>query len=311
MSLSIIALLAIVALGYFAQRAGICLVKATKQLLQGRPGFLLSIAMSGVWVWCYVIYASYTGVEIKGFDSYAFHPLFAIGGFIFGVGASINQGCNISTLNSFARGHVSMGFAIIGWFVGWCIWAYINAATGIEYAYEQQSGLSVYAMAMIALPIVVTVLYLTAFTPSQRSRLLGILVVGFLGGILFLIRPDWPPSNVIRDAGTSLLFDAGFNASTWNVVLFVGLFVGMWLSVAITRETTLRKPTWHKFVRHSIAGTMMGLGSAMALGGNDAALLVGIPSTSTGAIVALIFMIVGISVEQFFYHRGKLFYQKR
>ena len=86
---------------------------------------------------------------------------------------------------------------------------------------------------------------------------------------------------------------------------------GMWFSVLVIRDIKLRWPTWHKIVRHTIGGSLMGIGGAMALGGNDGQILAGLPALSIGAITAVVFMLLGITFEQILYHQGKLFYQKR
>jgi hypothetical protein len=53
MILQIIALLATTSLGSIAQRIGLCLVSATKEIMQGQSWFLFAILISGLWVWVY------------------------------------------------------------------------------------------------------------------------------------------------------------------------------------------------------------------------------------------------------------------
>lgn len=126
---------------------------------------------------------------------------------------------------------------------------------------------------------------------------------------MFYVEPMWAPSKLIQDTG-SALFQGSQVPSVYRVILLLTLLLGMWFSVLLLHNVNLRWPTIHKVIRHSIAGGLMGFGGAMALGGNDSQILMGIPSLSPGAIAAVISMFVGITAEQFLYHRGKLFYQK-
>ena len=106
-------LLCVTLIGFIAHRVGICLVRGVAQLTDGRPALLMAILFSGLWVGAYSVVAAVQGWE-QPFTRHALHPLFAVGGFIFGVGASINQGCSVSTLHQFARGNLAMLFTMTG-----------------------------------------------------------------------------------------------------------------------------------------------------------------------------------------------------
>ena len=161
---------------------------------------------------------------------------------------------------------------------------------------------------MFALSVMFTA-FMIWRSPGERRLWLGISLIGLLAGVLFYIEPMWAPSAVIKDLGLSLVEGQPL-PSLYRSLLVIMLLVGMWTSVLMVRDIHLRWPTPHKVVRHSLAGALMGIGSSMALGGNDSQVLMGLPSLSVAAITTVVFMLLGIMLEQFLYHRGKLFYQK-
>ncbi|XAW90344.1 YeeE/YedE thiosulfate transporter family protein [Vibrio sp. CDRSL-10 TSBA] len=115
-----LSVVSIFALGYLAQTTGLCMVRGVKQAILGQPNFLIAILFSGSLTWI--------AIELSG-DTLADGRLEAywpsiysfIGGVLFGVGASLNGGCGVSTVSRFARGDLVMSSTILGWLVGWII----------------------------------------------------------------------------------------------------------------------------------------------------------------------------------------------
>ena len=165
----IIGIVSITLIGFIAHRVGICLVKAVKQLLDGQPSLLLAILMSGLWVGAYSVLANYNNWWIP-FSRFDFHLLFALGGFIFGIGASVNQGCSVSTLHQFARGNTSMLFTMVGWFIGWLIWTSLLAEYSVTVGYEELAPLSSSAVIlMFSLCVIFTALMMVLFSTRART----------------------------------------------------------------------------------------------------------------------------------------------
>lgn len=296
---SVIGLLCVTLVGLLAHRVGICLVRAVKLTLSGQPSLLAAILMSGLWVGVYSVLANHNGWT-QPFTRFAFHPMFAVGGFLFGIGASINQACSVSTLNQFARGNLSMLFTMTGWFVGWYIWDLLSASLSITINYQQLPQLNQqFVNIMFGLSILLTLIIILLF-PKERGRWLGISAIGLLVSILFFIEPIWAPSRLIQDFGRSVVEDKTA-PSIYRTALAIMMLLGMWVSVMLYRDKRFLWPTIHKTIRHSIGGLMMGFGGAIALGGNDSQILMGIPSMSFGAITAIAFMLVGIAFEQYLY----------
>jgi len=152
---AIIALSATVLMGYIAQRFGICMVRATRNTLKGDPTLLVAILLSGAWIWLYSIGAFFYHWSLP-FERYQIHPIFMAGGFLFGVGASINQACSISTLNELAKGHVGKILTIIGWFIGWSIWTKLLFHKVISVNYVKEDALGITNTLIVSITVLVT-----------------------------------------------------------------------------------------------------------------------------------------------------------
>ena len=300
MLFSIIGLACVTVVGLLASRLGICLVRSVKLAMNGRPSLLAAILMSGLWVGAYSVLANYHGWS-QPFPRFDTHFSFALGGFIFGLGASVNQACSVSTLNHFARGDVSMLFTMMGWYLGWLIWDSISSSFSITINYQQLPLLSQqFVNFMFALSVLFTLCIILLY-PKERLLWLGVSAIGLLVAALFFIEVMWPPSRLIQDVGRSVVEDKSV-PSLYRITLALMMLIGMRVSVILHKEKRFRAPTLYKFVRHSFAGLMMGFGGAVALGGNDSQILMGVPSLSFGAMTAIAFMLLGIALEQYLYN---------
>ena len=139
--------------------------------------------------------------------------------------------------------------------------------------------------------------------------MLGVLCIGLIASLLFVLVPNWQPSDLIKDLGEAVIHD-GPLPSILRMAIVFALLTGMWIAAAINHNARLRRPRLSSVTRFLIAGTLMGIGAGMALGGNDTQLLFGIPATSPGALSALLFMFIGIICEQLIYQRGGMFYRR-
>ena len=262
--------------------------------------------MSGLWVGAYSVLANFYDWS-QPFPRFATHFSFAVGGFIFGLGASINQACSVSTLNHFAKGNLSMLFTMLGWFIGWYIWNLGSAHLSINIAYQNIPLLNQqFVNIMFALSVLFT-LFIVFRYPTERRLWMGVSAIGLLVAALFFIEVMWPPSSLIQDAGRSVVEDRSA-PSMYRASLALMMLIGMRISVIIQKEKQFRWPTFKKFVRHTLGGIMMGVGGAIALGGNDSQILMGIPSLSFGALTAIAFMLLGIAFEQYLYSYYPTYY---
>lgn len=277
-------------LGILAQRTGLCLVKAVEQLRTRRPGLLAIILGCGAWFWL----ASPLINEISMGDMMARHAItwpFALGGLLFGIAAAFNQGCSVSTLSALTRGHLHMLATLAGWVLGW--WWLSWLSLDIDYPTLEPATLP---PRWLVIPSAVIILLLYLWPAERRRRYAGVIAFGAAAGLLGILQPHWSPSQLIADITAAPLFVDRTLPEMERVLISAALVAGMALA---TRHHTHQDHRHHQnrgmlWLKHLAAGIVMGIGGALALGGNDSQLLLALPAGSPSAILALGCMIAGI-----------------
>lgn len=180
---------------------------------------------------------------------------------------------------------------ISGWLLGW----YIQTKWGGQIDTKQSvaTSLSSYILLMIfSFAILVWVL----IGNKQRIRLwLQLMTIGLVAGFLFLIEPKWPPSGLLNHIAVALTSNLPQQWPSLNqYLLFAGLLMGMFVSVFRAKRFGLLLPSFKQIVVHLTAGTLMGIGASLAAGGNDAQLLLAMPTLSLSSFITVASMLFGI-----------------
>ncbi len=285
-----IALILVCILGYLAQSIGLCMVRGVNEWKNGKPEFLLAILFSGVFAWVAALYAAYFDLPSQ-FKTYQANIWFVVGGIVFGLGTAFNKGCGVSTLSKLSRGDSRMIFTILGWLIGWSILALWAPATNHT---ELLLPKNITLGALIALSIA---LFIWAFMGNAvRQKLwLTIMAIGLIAGFVFLFDAKWPPSGLLYKISHAIAHD---NQALWppleSYLLFLSLLIGMFSAAWYSKKFELLKCHWQQWLLHIMAGSLMGIGASLALGGNDSQLLLALPTFSPAGVVAVMGMIVGI-----------------
>lgn len=288
-------------LGLLAQRTGLCMVKAVQRLRMRRPGLLVAILGCGLWFW--LASPAFTNTSLgEVLTRYAATWPFALGGGLFGLAAAFNQGCTISTLTALARGQYHMLATLAGWVLGWWL---SRLAPAIEY--QSIGGAQAPPWWFISIIATGSALAIWQLSPELRRIYAGVVAFGAIAGLLGVLEPAWSPSQLMEEISTRVLTGGLPWPSTERVLISVALMAGAILATTHRiswRQHRIDPPRW---ARHLAAGCAMGVGSALALGGNDSQLLLALPSGSPAAALALISMIAGIwlglAMEQRIQHR--------
>jgi uncharacterized membrane protein YedE/YeeE len=284
-------------LGYLAQSTGLCMVRGIIQWTKGQPAFLLVMLFSGSSMWIAAL-AAYTFALPIQVNRVEISISIALGGLLYGLGTGFNHGCGVSTLSRLSRGHLTMLSTILGWLVGWCLLSYwpsdiVNVSA---VAAAELPLLAVYTLHFVLF----IGLCIWAFVgDSQRRKLcFSMLGIGLMAGFLFLYQSRWPPSALLQDL--SIAFSAKYHAQQpdWPALsrygfmaaLLCGMLVAAWRSQSFAVK--LDSPA--RCLMHFLSGVLMGIGASLALGGNDAQLMISLPSLSPAAFVALPAMLLGI-----------------
>ncbi len=105
-------------LGFAAHRANICTVKAVLEMLTTRHAYmLLSFGKTVLWVILITLILSWT-IPSVAIVHWKLSYLSIAGGFLFGIGATVNGGCAFAMLAKLANGRLAQIIALGGFGVG-------------------------------------------------------------------------------------------------------------------------------------------------------------------------------------------------
>jgi hypothetical protein len=290
MTLFVVALVLVSAIGYLAQTTGLCMVRGVNEAASGKPLFLLAILFSGAFSWISIAIALYMGSPVP-FVSFEITTLAIVGGLLFGLGAAFNNGCGVSTISKLARGQMAMAATIIGWLVGWVL---LSIFMPVQQPARYQIPPQWHYGALFLLSIIIALL-ITRFNKFYQKTWISILFIGAMASIVFLYEPKWTPSGLLKDVSLTLWTgeQSGW-PSVERFMLMAALLGGMVIAALSTRAFNLSLAGWRVLSRHLTAGVLMGVGAAVASGGNDSQLLLGLPAFSPAGLATVWAMLGGI-----------------
>lgn len=301
-------------LGFAAHRASVCTVRAVAEYTHSGTGHMMaSIGKSALWVFAVTIPVFFlmpqTAANIGGWQ---LTGMAILGGLLFGVGAAVNGACAYSTMARMVDGEIGMLLTVVGFMLG--VGAFVFLLSGQVLARPAPTPGMVPAIlpyawiigAVLLAWAVYELLRLWRTRPKNRSlrqlvfakqyRLsTAAMLIGLSSGTIFLLfgspgytttlqqviegylgTKDWPPHGRWIVLGAVLF---GMLSSTWQRRSF--------------RIDWRPRLSW---IRNILGGVMMGFGTALLPGGNDALVLYGIPSLSPHALPAYLALVVGIAV---------------
>ncbi|GGO85746.1 hypothetical protein GCM10011348_35010 [Marinobacterium nitratireducens] len=289
------ALLLVAVLGYLTQITGLCLVRGVREWSQGRPEVLISILCCGVLAWVVASIAPYVGATIP-FLVFEPGPGFAIGGLMFGLGTAFNQGCSISTLSRLASGELRMLSTPLGWIVGWFSLTWWQPELDVR-ALPGPDSLHLAILFIASCGLAIRAL---RGDRSRQKLWFGMMGIGLLSGLLFLYEPAWPPGSLMQEQIAAVLDSDGHPPPALpRYALVLALLVGMSLGARRLNKLQLRSTTAGPLLLHLLAGTLMGVGAALAMGGNDSQLLLALPAFSPAGFLTVGCILAGIRLGLF------------
>lgn len=304
-------------MGFVADRTNLCSVNAVKEVLFERRGtVLLSFARVVLWVLGISTLLEWLcGISSPAQTNFAFGLAGLVGGFLFGLGAALNNGCSLHTLTRLGRGNIGMAVSIFGLVIGAMICrAFLVQVPGIA-ARPVDLPVVVHPVHRDILLVVLSIWMLVellrlfrGFRLSQcMSRLLAgeyqlsssAALLGIANGILFALVGTWMYTYTLIQGTTNLLFPDSPFYSTFPGLLW-------WLLVAYLGGIVASSISQHKLIiaiqprlrwfRYFFGGAFMGLGASLVPGGNDVLLLNAIPGLSAHALPAYLAMLVGVAI---------------
>jgi uncharacterized membrane protein YedE/YeeE len=300
-------------LGFAAHRASICTVRAIAEMFTARTAHMLgSILKSALWVLAIAlpifllmpsVSASVGGWQLTGSAM--------LGGFLFGVGAASNGACAYTTMARLVDGDVGMLITIAGFAVG--IVAFVTLVDMHVLSRPAPRPAMINSLnTWFLIPIGALLLWACyEMTKFWRRRPPDTT----LRSLIFARQYRLSSAALLIGLSSSAIFfligSPGYSATLQNVVegiigsrawptfqrgaLVLAVLMGMAFSTlqrGSFRIDWRPKPSW---IRNIIGGVMMGLGTALLPGGNDALILYGIPSLSPHAIPSYMALALGIA----------------
>lgn len=307
----IIACLFAALLGFVAHRASICTLRAVSEFMSARTGFmLLSIFKSALWVIALTLPVIWlTPATASGINGWSLTGTALLGGFVFGIGAALNGACAYSTMARLMDGEVRMVTSIGGFAIG--IVVFVALVDGHWLTRPMRTPALIGNLAswsyVVAALLLAFMLYEVVRLWRDRAKNEGAmqvvcakqyrlstaaLLIGLSSSLIFLLigSPGYTITmqNLVEGAvGTR----AAPAADRW--ILLLAVLAGMLVS---TLERGSFRLDWRPrldWLRNIAGGVLMGLGTAMLPGGNDALILYGIPSLSPHALPAYLALIAG------------------
>jgi uncharacterized protein len=298
-------------LGFAAHRASICTVRAVAEVMSARTAYMLaSIGKSALWVIALTLpFLWLMPAAASHLVGWRLTSTALAGGLLFGFGAAINGGCAYSTMTRLVDGEVRMALSIGGFAAGIFIFVTlvdIRWLTRPQPAPALIGSLLTFAL-LLSLVLLAWAIYEVPHIWRKRPKHLQLhhmvlaphyrlssaaLVIGVTSSVIFLLLGS-PGYTITLQNLVQGLIGKGALPKMAAGILLIAVLAGM---LASTLQRGSFQLDWHprpSWLRNVFGGALMGLGTAMLPGGNDALVLYGIPSFSPHALPAYAALIIG------------------
>jgi len=298
-------------LGFAAHRASICTVRAVAEVMSARTAFMLaSIGKSALWViiltmpFFWVMSAAASNAGGWRLTSTALG-----GGLLFGFGAAINGGCAYSTMTRLVDGEMRMGLSIGGFAVG--IFTFVTLVDIGWLTRPQPAPALIGSLLMFSLLLSFLLLAWAIYEipriwrrrprhqalhhmilSSEYRLSSAALVIGVTSSVIFLLLGAPGYTVTLQNLVQGLIGNGTYPGAAASILL-LALLGGMLASTLQRGSFRLDWRPQRSWLRNVLGGALMGLGTAMLPGGNDALVLYAIPSFSPHAVPAYAALIAG------------------
>lgn len=293
-----LALLCAAIMGLAIQRGNTCTVVALDELLRTRrPARLLAMIEASVWVGGGLIVLHQFALLPQIPAGYEVTRWTLIGAVLLGLGAVVNRGCVFGTVARIGSGEWAYLATPFGFCAGCMSVALVfspPAAQGLESAPPVLGAPSWVAWLFLAFAIVrwvqllarVRVSPTSAWSPHAATTVIGITFVGLL-----LLAGAWTYTDVLADVVRGMAQNVSARLS-----LGLALLLGAVGGGALDGRLRNGSPSVPAVARCFAGGLLMGWGSLLIPGGNDALILLGMPLLRPYAWAAFATMCVAIAL---------------
>ena len=306
-----------VLLGFAVHRAGLCTVRTVAEIFSTRRAYMMVTMLKTV-LWVMAVSVPIflllpdAAAPNRGYTKTA---AAIIGGVVFGVGAAVNGGCAFSTLSHLTNGNLWMLTTIFGFCIGVADLSIMipmiepgQALTPLVFKAPRPLIFTVLAILWLLICWEIVRLWKSRAKGNNWIQLFlsryyrlstAGLVLGFSGGLLYVLHGSWTYTNALKRQVQSLWLPIE-QPVIIHLLLFLALFCGMILSAWQRGSLRLRWRRIQTWPCHLIGGTLMGAAAVLIPGGNNTLILKNLPGLSPHAIPAFVALLFGIGVTLIF-----------
>jgi toxin CptA len=280
----LLALLCAAIMGLAIQRGGTCTVAAMDELLvTGRPTRLMAMIEAALWVGGGLLLARGAGFVTALPAGFALTGWTWAGAVLLGLGAIVNRACVIGSIARLGSGDLAFAAMPVGLYVG-CATAdrlfMPPAPQPLEVASTPGLAPAWLVGAVGLLAIVRLVLSLRSrraavdpvWSPHAATALIGL---AFLG--LVLLVGAWSYTELLADLARAMASASGPQNLSARVGIGAALLAGAIVGGRLTGQLRRQPVAGTSVARCFVGGMLMGWGSLLTPGGNDALVLIGMP----------------------------------
>jgi uncharacterized membrane protein YedE/YeeE len=300
-------------MGFAAHRASICTVRAVAEVISARSAYMFaSVGRSWLWVWAVMFSAIWLSPAAAVGNGWALTAQALFGGLLFGFGAALNGGCAYSTMTRFVDGEGAMLVAITGFAAGSVLFATLLEARWLSRPSNAPLMLQLVtswslllAAGFIGWAIYEAVRLWRSREPSASLRELllaprwrlssAAMVMGVTGAALLLLFGPFGYTATFEVLIERVFGTAATAPSTARWAVLIALLAGMLTSTLLRGSFRLDLRPRRAWLLNFAGGALMGFGTALAPGGNDALVMYGVPTLSPYALPTYIALAAGVA----------------
>lgn len=284
--------------GFLVPRSSTCAVAAVREIrlrqTAWRFGGFGLIVLTGVFVRAALTWQDSIKWQVAPVPELSM--LILVGGFVFGVGATINGACVFGTLTKIVGGETSFLLVIVG------IWIGTLALGALKLDLIPQTTASVFTnvspLEQASFIVIAAGAWLCGLVWFWRKdRLVPAVLatgVGLTGNILYSLHPYWGYASIVTDFAHQAILSPIHMGDALLPWLVASACAGGFLSRIASGRFSLRSPKLRTSLGAIVGGFLMAFGIAMIPGGNDGLVLSLLPSLVPSGIAAYVAMNLGI-----------------
>ena len=252
----------------------ICLVRASDQLVRGRPaialGILVVTACASVVFWLNTAFATHHRTPYWSYPSW----ITVAGAVMFALGTLLNGACAIGTIGHLCRGEVGRIAALLG--AGCAVWLFPHLLRGRQLPGAPITSNASWLMAVLAGTAVMLIL---GRRHLRHGRLGSFILLGITAAVITDWQGDWTWMSLVQELqiGKSLQYEA--------LAAVAAVAVGAAALAAYKGRFRLVRPAPMTMAKAFAGGGMMAVGASLIPGANDALSVYSVPSGSPHALV--------------------------